>query len=127
MAQIPDEVVSATLINLATRQEQKLSLRADSGCHFADRFSYGDYEIGFRFDWGDLDVNGNPTLDADFFKPGQTKPIREMRNHPSHHTEKVFDPSVPEWTYNFEFQNLKLSCVLRVTRQRGGTIDCLVE
>ena len=53
---------------------QELRTRPDSRCFFVDRFDHAGLEVGLRFDWGDQDADGNPTLDADFYLPGSKKP-----------------------------------------------------
>jgi hypothetical protein len=123
MARIPDGVVSATLEDVSTGQVLQLSTKEGSGCHFVDRFHYGDYKIGLRFDWTDLDVNGDPTLDADFFRPGESKPIQHMKRKATHHTQKTVDPLTRQCMYNFKFEKLDLKLLLTVTKRNQFTIN----
>jgi hypothetical protein len=126
MAQIPKGVVSATLRDLATGKEQQLTTRANSACHFVDRFHFGGYDIQLRIDWTDLNAEGDPTLDADFYHPGETKAIGRLTKHPAHHTRKAFDPREDTWIYDFEYNGLAMKLVLRVTREITSTIDGIV-
>jgi hypothetical protein len=126
MAQIPSGVVSAKLIDLASGEVKRLETKVKSGCHFMDRFSHGGYEIGLRVDWTKPDENDNPMLDADFFAPGGTKSIKSMRHHVAHKTAKALDPALGAWTYDFEFNGLRMRLLLAVTREARYTADCIV-
>jgi hypothetical protein len=126
MAQIPPGVVSATLCNLRTGEEQLLTIRANSACHFVDRFPFGPYEIQLRVDWTDLDARNDPMLDADFYPPGQSEPIKRMRRHPAHHTPKALDPRTKVWLYDFRFEELEMQLVFRVTRKLTYTFDGII-
>lgn len=120
MGSIPEGVVSAALVDTVAGTEELLITRTGSGCHFADRIPHGKYEIGLRFDWTDLDKNGDPTLDADFYHPGDSKPIRSLKAHRAHHTRKG-QCGAEAWVYPFEFEGLQLELVLRVTREFTAT------
>lgn len=125
MGRIPIEVVSARLVDRSTGTSEQLKTRQNSGCHFVDRISHGEYEVGFRIDWTDLDVNGDPTLDADLFLPGDTKAIRSFKEMTAHHTRKSQD-GTSEWAYRFEHEDLKLEFDLVVTRELKMTIDGII-
>jgi hypothetical protein len=125
MAKIPDGLIAARLVDLTNGTEQSLITRAGSGCLFATRFPHGKYEIGLRFDWTDLDARGAPTLDADFYHPGSTKPVRSLKSHPAHHTRKGQDGSA-DWIYPFEYNDLQLQLVLVVTRGVSTALDVII-
>ena len=118
---IPETIIAARLINAASGKELALKTRSGSCCHFVERFSHGKYEIGLRIDWSDMDRSGDPTLDADFFTPGDTKPLREPQFKQVHHTRKAWDVAVELWVYDFDFDDLSLRLLLELTRQRTIT------
>jgi hypothetical protein len=98
---MPPSIDEARVVHTGSGAEETLSVRADSHCHFFQRFASDKYEVGLRLDWSDLDTNGNPRLDADFFIPGETKPIRPNPFPKSHHTTRTTGSSgmpVYEWT-----------------------------
>ena len=82
-----------------------LKPREESVCVWVtDQFPAGEWMAWLRLDFSDMDERGHPTLDADFFKPGSTKPDKKMRRmHPAHHTEA--EASGPR-TYIWEFENV---------------------
>lgn len=79
LAEIPSSVSNARLLDTLSGGTIRLSTRPGSACHFAERFRHGDFEVGLRIDWSAIDVNGDPTLDADFFRPGETTPPKRPR------------------------------------------------
>jgi hypothetical protein len=131
VSRIPPGIVSATLEDLATGKSYQLTTKPQSdkqqsNCHFAaPRVPRGEYEIGFRIDWSDLDASNSPTLDADFYRPGESRPIKECRGIPCHHTSRTHDPASGEWTYRFENESQELNLLLRLTCEVRGTIDTL--
>jgi len=125
MSYMPDGVLSATLKDLKTGQIYTLITRPSKYCHFSDKILCGVYEIGMRIDWKAIDVNDYPTLDIDFFKPGQTKPIQEMRNQKMHHTHRTPN-EIGEWVYQFNFDTLNMELLLTLTRENTLSIDCIL-
>ena len=119
MKRTPDSIKVARLINSATDKEIALSTKQDSCCHFADRIPCASYEVGLRIDWSDMDGSGDPTLDADFFHPGDTKPLRQPQFRKVHHTHKTLEDGL--WTYDFSFGGLRLKLLLNLTHQRSIT------
>lgn len=117
MKSIPDNIKSARLINSATGKEITLSTKPGSCCHFAGRIPYAKHEIGLRIDWSDMDASGDPTLDADFFNPGDTKPLKEPQFSKAHHTNKTLKNGI--WTYEFSFDGLRLKLLLELTREQS--------
>jgi hypothetical protein len=117
MAAIPSGIVSAVLEDRLSGESFRLSTREGSGCHFTEKLSHGGFDIAFRVDWTDSDESGDPCLDADFFEPGGTNPVRRMKERPAHHTRKARNDSNGEWAYEFEHEGLHLRFVLRLTRQ----------
>jgi len=126
MNYMPDGVVSARLKDLKTGQIYDLTTRPGSRCHFVDKLPCGVYEIGMRIDWKHMDINGYPTLDVDFFKPGQTKPIQKMKNQRMHHTHRTPN-ATGEWVYQFNFDTLYMELLLTLTRQNTVSLDCILS
>jgi hypothetical protein len=75
------------------------------------------HEIGLRIDWGKPDGNGDPTLDADFFNPGETKPLQQPLFKSVHHTRKTQESGL--WIYDFAFDDLHLRLLIEFTRQQN--------
>lgn len=121
MANIPPSVVSAELEDLLTGSRWPLTVRSGSGCHFTERFSHGSWEIALRVDWSDLDANGDPCLDADFFRPGSSRPDKTMKLHTSHHTRKSLHTDGRLLVYAFQYEGLALSFLLRLARVGDAT------
>jgi hypothetical protein len=116
---IPKNIVAARLLNVASNTEFSLTTKAESCCHFVDRFLHGKYEIGLRIDWSDMARSGDPTLDADFFTPGGRKPLREPQFKHVHHTLKTRNPDTGLLVYDFNFAGLSLQLVLELTREQS--------
>ena len=121
MAKIPDHVVKAIVTDLNTGVEFELETKPESGCHFFERFSVEGYEVGLRLDWTDIDANGDPMLDADFFLPGSQRPIKRMKKIAAHHTPKNRDVSSGKYSYQFEFESLRLRLMPQITNIRNQT------
>lgn len=85
-----DEIESATVVFLDTREEKHLEVKPNSTCHFLSRFNVGDDEIQLRIDWSDIDKNGHPVLDADFYdkKNMRKRELTGVRKS-SHHTNAM--------------------------------------
>ena len=84
---------------LSGRTEQ-LRLRPGSACQFFEPFACGRYCVQLRLDWNDLDANGNPMLDADFYDAESGVMDKSMRQHEAHHTPSIDEQSR---TYSWEF------------------------
>jgi len=98
---------SACAIRLDTGETQELSSRGESYCHFFEPFKIEDYQINFRLDWSDLDKDGNPTLDADFYDYKNNKKLPNLgERHKAHHTKTI---SHNIRSYEWEFKEVKLT------------------
>src|SRR5206468_8512277 len=113
---IPKNIVAARLVSVASNKELALTTRSESCCHFVERFLHGKYEIGLRIDWSDMDQSRDPTLDADFFTPGNTKALREPQFTYVHHTRKTWNADTGLLVYDFNFADLNLQLRLELTR-----------
>jgi hypothetical protein len=102
--------VRAWATNVSTGATQELTIKNGSVCQFFEPFKCGGYKIWLRLHWKDLDSQGNPTLDADFYNPSTDKIDKSMRAHPAHHTQAQGDK---ERTYLWMFADE--SRELRVT------------
>lgn len=121
MKNIPEHITKTVAIDLVSGNEQILKTKINSYCHFFDRFSCGEYEIGLRLDWKDSSEDKDPMLDADFFEPGSTKPIKKLRKITPHHTEKKEDLPSGKRMYNFEYDSVKLKLIIQTTSQQHIT------
>ena len=85
--QLEENISSATVLFLNTGRSEILKTRKNSACHFFEPFQIEDDTIQLRLDWTDLDENGNPTLDADFYnsKTNKKRSLKGLRSD-SHHT-----------------------------------------
>lgn len=102
--------VHAVATDLSTGASQELTIREGSRNHFFEPFECGGYQIQLRIDWTDLDDQGSPTLDADFYDPATHAMDKSMRADAAHHTPAQADS---ERTYVWEFRDER-RC-LRVT------------
>jgi hypothetical protein len=89
----------------------QLTANKNSCCHFFEPFMVDGDEVRLRLDWSDIDTNGYPTLDADFFNPetGRKRALRGARLS-AHHTSTDNPASR---TYTWVFKNVERS--FRVT------------
>jgi len=93
---------SACVIRLNTGEIQELSTNGDSCCHFFEPVNIEDYKITFRLDLSDLDKDGNPTLDADFYDYKTNKILPNLgERYKAHHTNTInHNTRVYEWEFN---------------------------
>lgn len=106
------DIDSAKVIFLDSMEEHCLHPRIGSNCHFFDKFEAGGDSIQLRLDWGDLDANGWPTLDADFYhlETGKKRNLKGKRRD-AHHTKATPNEGRSyEWT--FEECNLKFKVLV---------------
>jgi hypothetical protein len=118
---IPKSIVHAVAIDQNTSRKYVLKYKIGSRCHFFDRFPAGRYEVQLRLDWGDLDSNDDPKLDADIYFPGDTKPIKGSTRFPSHHTPKQKDTSTGLYLYEFALDGVSLLLQIQFTQQQHIT------
>ena len=103
------EIAEAWVTDMATGMRTKLSTRSNSRCHFFDPFDLGSYEVRLRLDWGDIDSNGHPRLDADFVASATGDVDKSMRLHPAHHTESQSGTArTYAWQYADESREFKV-------------------
>jgi len=125
------DIASAKVIFLNAKQEQVLYTKPNSNCHFFDEFQAGTDIVKLRLDWDDLDVNGFPTLDADFFSEstGKKRKLKGKRRK-AHHTNTIANEGR---TYEWEFDECKLKFVvvlvfsLSVTEKITVSDSCTME
>lgn len=109
LADLQSGIVRAWATNVLTGATQELTIKDGSVCQFFEPFKCGGYEVQLRLDWKGLDNQGNPTLDADFYKLCTGKMDKTMKAHPAHHTQAQ---GVRERIYPFDFADLKLQVKL---------------
>ncbi|MFZ2540559.1 MAG: hypothetical protein WAW75_02165 [Gallionella sp.] len=119
MTKIPADVFSASLKELESGKIWPLDRPENprNHCHSSERFEHGGFDISFRVDWNDLNENGDPCLDADFFLPGSDELLKHIRSDPAHQTRKEMDPVDCQWIYDFKFGELQLCFLLSLTRE----------
>ncbi|MCE8025498.1 MULTISPECIES: hypothetical protein [Halomonadaceae] len=88
--QLQEEIDEAIVEFLDTGEELKLETKSDSACHFFQKFTVGDDEVQLRVDWSDINDDGHPVLDADFFcsKTRKKRSLKGSRRE-SHHTHTI--------------------------------------
>lgn len=118
-------VLSMTLVDLSTGNEQTLFEREGSRCHFNDDVYFQNYIITLRIDWGDLQ-NEDPVLDADIYENVSGRKGKKLKNGPWHHTLKEFDQGENRKIYCFSFQSLRLSLGARMTFGLSAKIDAIL-
>jgi len=115
------DIVAAKIINSDTQKEISLLDKPNTGkpgkCLFVSpEVSLGDFRIGLRFDWSDLDEKKDPTLDADITRNG--KPYKRNKDK-WHHTYREYESGA--WIYHFKFRELEFRFKLGITRQKTMT------
>lgn len=87
---------------LDSSETEELSIKGESQCLFFKPFVVRDDVITLRLDWGDIDTNSEPTLDADFYDV-QTKEKRRLKGErykKAHHTSPSANLArVYEWKF----------------------------
>lgn len=122
---IPPHIVSAIAIDRKTGKQEPLTTRPGSYCHFFEKFPADGFNIQLRLDWKDVGESGDPTLDADFFHPGDDKPIEKMRGIAAHHTRK--DLNHGRFQYKFEYGSVRLQIEVRLGIVRTATAGACME
>lgn len=115
---IPRSIIDVEVMDLNTSKTYVLETRQNKGCHFFDRFPTKNYEVQLRLDWNDVDLSGDPMLDADIYLPGETKPIKGSTSFRAHHTPKQKDASSGLYLYEFVLDGTNLSLQVQFTRQQ---------
>ncbi len=105
--------------DLSTETTQELTTKNGSVCFF-EPFVCGDHKVQLRLEWKDLDNQGNPTLDADFYSLKTGEMDKSMKAHVAHHT--LLAQSGGERTYVWEYADE--SRRLRVTLIWSMSVTC---
>jgi hypothetical protein len=101
--------VRALATDVSTGVTQELTTKNGSGCHFFEPFECAGYEVRLRLDWRDLDDQGNPTLDADFYSLSTGAMDKSMKAHPAHHTSaRTGSGRTYEWEFADESRHLRV-------------------
>jgi hypothetical protein len=112
----PDQVARliahAVVTFLDTGETGELTTKPRSSCLFFDRFIAGSYEVQLRLHWADLDKNGHPKLDADFYALGAGRIDHSMRGNPAHHTSST---GSGERSYEWKFANATRRFTVAIT------------
>lgn len=118
-AQVASSIARAIVTYLDTGTIVELESRPNSRCLFFDRFAAGPYVIQLRLDWGDIDVNGNPLLDADFIDPATGRVDHSMRAHAAHHTSSTNTAGAR--TYEWLFSDVGLRFTVAISWSVSAT------
>jgi hypothetical protein len=116
----PEDLQSGTVRAFATDLSsgaiQELTTRNRSVCHFFEPFECGGHEVRLRLDWKDLDSQGNPTLDADFYMLDTGEMDKSMKAHVAHHTPAQSEGErAYEWEYADESRRLRVTLIWSVS------------
>ena len=104
------DIESAKVIFLGSSEEQVLCTKPNSNCHFFEKFQAGNNTIQLRLDWNDLDINGFPTLDADFYSLDTEKKRKlKGKRQESHHTKAIENEGR---TYEWIFEGCKIKFIV---------------
>jgi len=111
-SQLERNISSATVEFMDTGETKNLETKYNSYCHFFEAFQVENDTIKLRLDWSDLDENGYPTLDADFFdsQTGKKHPLKSERGN-AHHTPTI---NSKERSYEWKFKNCKRHFKIKV-------------
>ncbi len=86
---------------LDTGDTEQLTTKGESNCLFFDPFLVDNHKVALRLDWSDIDADGHPTLDADFYDPetGKKHSLTGERRA-AHHTNTVgSEGRIYEWEF----------------------------
>jgi hypothetical protein len=116
-------IISVTMVNIDTKEEEVLFTMKGSRCRFKKSFHYKNYEIQLR-----LDHNGkpdeSPMLDADI---RNTTTGELIKKGPWHHTEPKHDTASNINIYAFKFDGLELRLSLITTWAIGYGLDTILK
>ena len=110
---LSEHIYKVVVTFLDSGKVQQLTTRPGSSNHFFDRFEVGADEVQLRLDWSDMDVNGQPSLDANFTdrETGRPRALKGRRRK-AHHTRAI---SGDDRTYEWEFDGASLRFAVAVT------------
>ncbi len=122
----PEDLQTGTMraqaTDMLTGASQELTTKNGSVCQFFEPFECGGYKVQLRLDWKDIDRQGNPMLDADFYNLSTGTMDKSMRGKPAHHTPAQGDG---ERTYLWEYADdlRKLRVTLTWSVSTTGTLS----
>jgi hypothetical protein len=110
-----EHVAEVVVIFVEAGKSEILTTKTGSANHFFERFSIGDDDIQLRLDWSQLDHNGFPTLDANFFNrdTGKRRTLKGKRRN-AHHTVATFgEHRIYEWEFDGYGRQIKVTITWR--------------
>ena len=114
------DIVEAKIINLDTHEEITLLDKPNRGRSSKNLFlpeekeiEFGEFRIRLRFDWGDLDKNGDPTLDVDITKREEKY---KTDTNKWHNTYRQQENGL--LVYHFKFEQLEFIFKLQLTKDK---------
>lgn len=88
----------------------------------------GPYKIHLRLHWEELDNQGNPTLDADFYDLTTGKKDKSKKKDKAHHTKATIidGKRIYEWKFNGELKIIQITLTysLPITITGKADISC---
>jgi hypothetical protein len=121
----PGEIRSAQAVNLGSGEVQELSTREGSACHFFGPIEIGGYLVKFRLDWNDVDEQGRPMLDADFYNKDTEKKLSNSGSRAcAHHTEASdSEARIYEWEFKQYGRHFKVILHFLVDVRNGIAVS----
>lgn len=121
----PEEIIEIRLLNIKTGDEHLLHEKPErsggiSRCSFMNDFTFGEYNVQLRLDWGDIN-DGEPILDGDIWTIDKMNKKHHLKGS-FHHTKKELDNETGRYVYTFKFNDdieliLGTKKTIRLTKQ----------
>mgnify|MGYP005849976361 CR=1 FL=1 len=110
-----NEVELAIAVDLDNGEQQDLSVREGSRCHFFEPIEVSGHRVILRLDWTDIDDKGRPTLDADFYDSGTGKKLRNSGDRRAAHHTQASRSTAREYEWIFRTEKLRLRVSIHFT------------
>ncbi len=107
-----EDIKSAKVVFEEGNREYFLSTKPKSNCHFFEEFTAGNDTVRLRLDWSDMDINGHPTLDADFFDAASGKKRKLKGKRKSAHHTLAAENNGRSYEWEFSKLNLKFKVIV---------------
>ena len=106
------EIKLAYAIEMDSGEKKVLFVREGSYCHFFDPIVVSGHQVNLRLDWADLDDEGRPTLDADFYNAVTRKRLKNSGDRRAAHHTRCSSASGREYEWIFDTARLRLKVVI---------------
>jgi len=91
--------LEVSTIDGGSGEEHPVSVLGHGRCHLLGRFAVHGDTVQFRLDWGHLDAQRHPTMDADFIDSITGKHLKSASLKPFHHTHATGNGQRYAWRY----------------------------